>query len=66
MNMLLTKETLEDGKSRKGGWSLKQFKLFGFDTFPKKGWKGIIIGQEWPDEITIQFLALKDKHLPIR
>lgn len=61
--MLLTKEILEDGKSRNGGWSLKQFKLFGFDTLPKKGWKDIICGQDWPDEVVSQFLVLKDKHL---
>lgn len=61
--MLLTNEILNEGKSCNGGWSLSQFRLFGFDTFPKKDWKDIVCSQEWPKETIDQFLYLKDKHL---
>lgn len=60
---VLTKEIVEDGKSKNGAWNLAQFRLFGFTNFPKKGWKDMIIGQEWPKEIISQFLYLKNKHL---
>ncbi len=63
VTQLVTETIINMGMSRNGGWSLRQFKLFGFDTFPKKGWKEMIISQEWPREIVVQFLALKNVHM---
>jgi len=62
---VLTSEIIERGKSRHGAWNLAQFRLFGFDNFPKKGWKQMIIGQEWPRETISQFLYLKNRHLKV-
>ncbi len=61
--MLLTNEMIEQGRSRNGGWSLDQFRLLGFDSFPQKGWKKVLIGKEIEPEIIKQFIELKDKHL---
>lgn len=61
--MLITETILYNGKSRNGGWSLKQLKLLGVD-YLVKGWKRRIIGTDVPKSNIDRFLALKDAHLP--
>jgi len=59
--VILTKETLEKGKSKRGGWSNEQINLFGVTM--KGRWKKKIVGQIFPKETIDKFLSLKDKHL---
>lgn len=61
--MLITETILHNGKSRNGGWSLKQIKLLGANG-SVKGWKRRIIGSDVPKSNIDKFLALKDAHLP--
>jgi hypothetical protein len=63
--MILTKVIIEQGKSRNGGFSGKQFKCLGIGENPKKGWLKELMGKEIPDENIEKFLALKNKHLKI-
>ena len=60
--MKVTKDILESGKSKRGGWSLKQLRLFGITEF-KKGWKSKLTDSNFPEETIAEFLALKDTHL---
>jgi len=62
ITQILTDEIINRGMSKNGGWSLKQLRLFGFTKFTK-GWKWMVVGQEFPRELIIQFLYLKNKHL---
>jgi len=61
--MLVTETILHNGKSRNGGWSLKQIKLLGADG-RVRGWKRKIIGSQVSETNIESFLALKDAHLP--
>jgi len=61
--MILTNELIEQGKSSRGGWSGKQWKLFGVSKHPSKGWKKKLIGKDFPHKAIIEFIGLKDKHL---
>lgn len=63
--MKLTNKIIEQGRSSRGGWSLKQFRRFGVKKF-KKGWKRKIIGRDFPLEVIERFLSLKDVHLAQR
>lgn len=63
ITQVLTKKIIDAGKSKRGCWNLAQFRLFGFENFPKKNWQFMVIGQEWPKEVITQFLFLKNKHL---
>ena len=67
--MVLTKQVLDNGMSRNGGWSAKQIRSLGVDDeitggMFKKGWKKRITGLDIPEENIKRFLALKDSHLP--
>lgn len=65
--MILTEEKFEEGISINGSFSSKQLILLGLN--PKKmgkGWKKIIIGKNYPDEIIEQFISLKNKHLNLK
>ena len=66
----LTKEIINDGKSKNGGWSSLQFACFGINVNSSpKGWKKhleqlIKNGEVWlPKEQVLLFLKLKNKHL---
>ena len=59
---ILTKEILEQGLSRNGGYSLEQLKLLGIYEFCK-GWKKGVIGKPFKSEILNKFISLKDYHL---
>ena len=61
--MLVTETILNDGKSRNGGWSMKQLNLLGVNCLVK-GWKRRIIGTDVPKSNIDRFLSLKDAHLP--
>lgn len=65
--MVITDQTIEQGKSFNGGWSKKQLEVLevpihkGFKL--EKGWKKRLVGSEVSEEKVETFLALKDKHL---
>lgn len=61
--MLITETILHNGKSRNGGWSMKQLKLLGVNVLVK-GWKRRIVGTQVSKSNIERFLALKDAHLP--
>lgn len=60
--MILTVEILQKGKSSKGGFSLKQIKLLGYNFF-KADWQINSIGKDFKKEVIDEFIELKDKHL---
>jgi hypothetical protein len=60
--IVLTSEMLEQGKSRNGGYSARQLKVFGIEKF-YKGWKKELIGQSVPLELVKEFINLRDEHL---
>lgn len=60
--MLVTRELLQKGKSRNGGWNLKQVKILGFDQW-RKGWKRTCIGKQISTEDYFKFIRLKNTHL---
>jgi hypothetical protein len=60
----MTNDIIEAGKSRNGGWSEQQFLCLGITWAPVKGWKSLVIGRSYPEEVVKRFLNLKDKHLP--
>lgn len=55
---------IQDGRSRRGGWSERQFVLLGVPYPPQKGWRKTILGKEFKEEVIKEFLKLKDRHLP--
>jgi hypothetical protein len=62
--IVMTKELLEKGRSRQGGFNGPQINCLGINLFKNRGWPRRIIGQEFPEEKIKKFLALKDAHLP--
>jgi len=60
--MILTVEILQKAKSSKGGFSLKQIKLLGYNFF-KADWQINSIGKDFPPEVIDNFINLKDQHL---
>ena len=61
--MIVTKEIVEQGISRNGGYSQKQMDLFGIMRPLLKGWKKRMVGVELDEKKIEEFLKLKDKHL---
>lgn len=61
--MKITKEILEQGKSKRGAWSTKQLKLLGVKWPRTRGWMERLIGTDVPDERVARYLELKDAHL---
>lgn len=65
--MIITADILEQGKSRRNGWSNSQIRALGVPgiktTWRNKGWKKRIIGVDVPAGNIRKFLALKDVHL---
>lgn len=60
--IVLTKELLEQGKSKKGLWNHRQLRELGIIEI-KKGWKEQVIGKEFSKEAISNFLSFKDFHL---
>ncbi len=63
----ITETLLKQGKSRNGGWSIKQLRELGVSTgkrgqLPKK-WKRKLICKSVYNEQAERFISLKDKHL---
>lgn len=70
--MVITAELIEQGRSIRGGWNLKQLRALGLsgNYFRSNGglysgWKWDLIGKNVPKENIDNFLTLKDKHLKI-
>lgn len=63
MLVKVTHGMIEDGKSRRGGWSEDQLLWLGVTYPPKKGWKAGLVGQYLPQAWIDAFLRLKDRHL---
>lgn len=63
----ITKEILEQGKSRRGGWSNIQIAALGVKSVKtkrfNKGWKRKLIGVDVPEENIKKFLEMKNAHL---
>jgi hypothetical protein len=54
-----TKERIEQGESKRGGFSYSQLALLGVSLPPKKGWKRKLIGRVVDLETVKTFIALK-------
>jgi len=63
LNMQLTREILEQGKSVNGSWSAKQLKCFDIAYPWPKGWEQEIIGKEYSVAAIDKFLSLTNAHL---
>ena len=65
--MIITKETLELGKSVNGSWSDKQLRLLGVKTTMfNPGWKQRLLGSDVSLENVKQFIILKNSHIKNR
>lgn len=60
--LVITEKFLENGKSVRGAWSMKQIRLLGIRKL-YKGWKDDIIGNPITKQNYDKFLELKNKHL---
>lgn len=61
--MRITRELLEQGQSKAGGWSREQLRLLGVNWPPKRGWPAKIVGSEITDAEAARFLELNGAHL---
>lgn len=61
--MVITKEIIDQGKSKNGGWTKKQLSILGVSWPPEKGWQNKIIGKEIDKDTLDQFLGKLDKQL---
>ena len=68
--MKLTKELMEQGKSVRGAWSVKQLRALGLpDSFFRRnhslkgGWYPFLLNSEITQKQFDDFIALTDKHL---
>jgi len=59
--MIITKEFIEKGKSKNGGWSKKQLALLKVAWPPEKGWQLKIIGNTIADDLAKKFLNDDDE-----
>ena len=65
--MLITRELLEKGISRRGSWNYQQLKALGLPEayFEKgnliRGWKWYLLGRQVSENNVKEFLRLKDK-----
>lgn len=62
----LTKDILEFGRSKSGGWNAKQLRLLGVSWPPKKGWKTKILNKKYPVSVIQEFFAYKSLCEPKR
>jgi 5-methylcytosine-specific restriction endonuclease McrA len=62
--LILTKEFLDSNKTPNGGWNYSQLALLGVGWPPKKGWKKLVIGREFPNKTLVMF-AKYGKDRPI-
>lgn len=60
--MLLSKGILEQGKSKRGGWSRAQVEALGGKWPLERKWKDTLLGKDIPDDAIQNFLSLKDVH----
>lgn len=44
--MILTKQEIEAGRSKKGGWTRKTLESWGVSWPPQKGWKARLLGKK--------------------
>ena len=66
--MILTTDIIDQGRSKRGGWSALQFRALGLtkQDMRVKGWKDKVLGIDMPEESINRFLSLKDQHLKKR
>jgi hypothetical protein len=62
MNMIITKEHIDNGMSANGGWSMEQLKCFNINHF-YKGWQKDVIGKDFDIKIYYRFINLKNSHV---
>jgi predicted GIY-YIG superfamily endonuclease len=59
--MRLTKETLAQGASDRGGFSRKQTDILGVGWPRVRGWRKALMGREVPDEVFAEFVRLAER-----
>ncbi len=62
----ITREFMEEGLSKQGGWNRKQIEILGVERPPRKGWRREVEGKDISDEVWNEFLSLKNVHLSAR
>ncbi len=65
MSVYVTRELLESGKSKNGGWSRRQLEIVGVMWPLKKGWRRQLHKKARliTESELAEFVSLKDKHL---
>lgn len=57
--MILTRELVLKGRSRRGGWTREQLKVLGVAWPPKSGWLDALEGKDIPDAVYQRFMGLQ-------
>jgi hypothetical protein len=60
--MILKYEHVMAARSSSGAWGARQLALIGVSWPPVRGWIGVAVGKEFPDEVIRAFIDLKDAH----
>lgn len=60
---VLTRDFIDQGRSRYGGWSREQLALLGVGWPAQKGWARKHVGKSISQHAAIRFLALKNAHI---
>jgi len=63
---VVTRELLEEGMSRNGGWNRQQLEVLGVSWPLQSGWRRCLLGKVVSAEAIAEFLALRDAHLPAK
>jgi hypothetical protein len=64
MDVEITQELFDAGKSYRGGWSAKQLKVIGIEWPPEKGWMQKAMGKRIPDSDAQLFIQLRKTKVP--
>ncbi len=57
--MIITREYLNQHRTKNGAWTKSQIEALGLEFMPKKGWMKEVIGKELSLDMQIQFEAKK-------
>lgn len=60
----ITRDLLDSGRSSRGAWSKAQVVALGLAYPPKHGWPKRLVGEFLDESKVLEFLSLKDAHLP--
>ena len=59
--MKLTKQFLQDHRTKSGAWTREQLRIIGVNWPPVKGWQSLIAGKELTGAEVAEFIRAKDK-----